>query len=293
MAMTNGSDEVVFDRRMERVISPMQPLRTLWVSYLLLTIPAVCYPQRVGPTSGNGAAPADSAIPEQAVPRGSDDATLRAFPRSLVVNATGLVARENLLPLLVGSGVALIARPHDDEVQGSLADHASMVGHVGDVMGDRFLVMGGVLGLFVTGQLVPEGRFREVTFDLTQGLVINGALTAILKRSVGRERPDSTNSLSFPSGHTSTSFMFATVLGYHMGLKVAIPAAAVATFIGVSRIEHNAHYLSDVVAGATLGFIVGRTVTAHVRRRGVGESQVSVSPVAIPGGGGVLVTLRL
>jgi membrane-associated phospholipid phosphatase len=184
-----------------------------------------------------------------------------------------------------------MAHSVDDELQGDVAGEASAVGETGDFLGDRFFVMGNVAGLFAAGQIAPEGRFRSVTFDVAQGLILNGVLTSALKLAVGRERPDGRNSRSFPSGHTSTSFMYATVLGRHLGSKVGIPAAMLATFIGVSRLEHDAHFLSDVVAGATLGFIVGRTVTAHLGRDAA-ERVVSLSPMAVPGGGGVVVALR-
>jgi hypothetical protein len=49
----------------------------------------------------------------------------------------------------------------------------------------------------------------------------------------------------------------------------------------VSRLQRNMHYLSDVLAGATLGYIVGRTVV-RVNGGPVGSSkgpQVSLSPV--------------
>lgn len=286
--------EIIFDCSQTRnVLSPMRPLRTPSLWCLLLTVPGVCHAQRIGPMEGGSrSAAVDSANPRQTGAHSASDATFRAFPRSLASNGVGLIARQNLLPLLVGSALTLTARGLDDEAQGALANHASGVGDVGDFMGNRFVVTGSVVGLFVTGQLVPEGRFRDVTFDLAQGYVINGVLTAILKRSVGRMRPDGTNSRSFPSGHTSMSFAFATVLGYHMGLKVAIPAGAVATFIGASRIEHNAHYLSDVVAGATLGYIVGRTVTAHVGRGNAAQRALRVSPVLVTGGGGVMVNVQ-
>jgi membrane-associated phospholipid phosphatase len=39
-----------------------------------------------------------------------------------------------------------------------------------------------------------------------------------------------------------------------------VPAYAAAAAVGYSRIVRDKHYLSDVVAGATLGYIVGRTV---------------------------------
>jgi hypothetical protein len=52
----------------------------------------------------------------------------------------------------------------------------------------------------------------------------------------------------------------ATVANSHFGPKVGIPSFLAASLIGASRIQSNKHNLSDVIAGATLGYIVGRTV---------------------------------
>jgi membrane-associated phospholipid phosphatase len=60
-----------------------------------------------------------------------------------------------------------------------------------------------------------------------------------------------------------------------------VPAYALASAVAVSRLQRNKHYLSDVMAGATLGYIVGRTVV-RVNGRPLEASrglQVSVSPV--------------
>jgi membrane-associated phospholipid phosphatase len=46
----------------------------------------------------------------------------------------------------------------------------------------------------------------------------------------------------------------------HYGWKLGVPAYLVAGIVGASRIDQDKHYLSDVLAGATLGYIVGRTV---------------------------------
>jgi membrane-associated phospholipid phosphatase len=67
----------------------------------------------------------------------------------------------------------------------------------------------------------------------------------------------------------------------HYGWKEGVPAYALAGLIAVSRLQRNAHYLSDVLAGATLGYIVGRTV---VRVNGQAldsqrRAQFSLSPV--------------
>ena len=90
---------------------------------------------------------------------------------------------------------------------------------------------------------------------------------------------------SFPSGHASTSFATAMVLQEHFGWKAGVPAFAVAAYTAVSRVAANQHWASDVVFGAAVGLASGRTVTIQLR-----ETRVTVAPLAVPGGGGVLVT---
>ena len=90
--------------------------------------------------------------------------------------------------------------------------------------------------------------------------LVSAVYTTSLKYATQRERPDGSDNLSFPSGHTSNAFAWATVANHHYGPKLGIPSFAFATLIGVGRMEMNVHHLTDVVAGATLGYLVGRTV---------------------------------
>jgi len=102
----------------------------------------------------------------------------------------------------------------------------------------------------------------------------------VVKVAVSRERPDASDNRSFPSGHSSNAFTLAAVIERHYGWKAGVPAYAVAAAIGWARVEADKHYLSDVLAGATLGYIVGRTV---VRVNGqpleAKKARLSVSPV--------------
>lgn len=80
--------------------------------------------------------------------------------------------------------------------------------------------------------------------------VVNG-----MKYGIGRTRPGGGTG-SFPSGHTATAFMGATLLAHEYGHKsVWIPIAgySVATATGVMRILNNKHYASDVLVGAAIG----------------------------------------
>ena len=85
--------------------------------------------------------------------------------------------------------------------------------------------------------------------------------------------------------------MWATVVSRHYGWKKALPAYAFASYVGASRIRSQKHHLSDVIAGATIGYIVGRTVT---RRFGEETRRVNLGVTVPPGGGAALnVGIRL
>jgi undecaprenyl-diphosphatase len=88
-----------------------------------------------------------------------------------------------------------------------------------------------------------------------------------LKKVFNRRRPCSIephcwarllppDQFSFPSGHSITAFAVATPLGLHyptLGLGLLFCAISIA----ISRIILGLHFLSDVVAGCTLGFLLG------------------------------------
>ena len=121
------------------------------------------------------------------------------------------------------------------------------------------------VGLFAAGRMTGSSAFRAATYDIAQAVIIDNVYTTLAKHAVNRTRPDGSDNLSFPSGHTSSAFAMATVAHHHFGPRVWIPAYLVAGGIGVSRIQSNKHNLSDVLAGAALGYIVGRTGGAGER----------------------------
>ena len=88
----------------------------------------------------------------------------------------------------------------------------------------------------------------------------------------------------FPSGHAADTFAFATALERHLGWRGAVPAYAFASYVAISRLPANRHWLSDAVFGSAVGIIAGRTVTSH---------EASPFPVAVtfvPGGVAVMYT---
>ena len=82
------------------------------------------------------------------------------------------------------------------------------------------------------------------------------ALVNGIKYTVSRVRPDQSASNSFPSGHTATAFMTATML--HMEYEgrspwLSIGGYTLAALTGVSRVLNNRHWVTDVAAGAAIG----------------------------------------
>jgi hypothetical protein len=98
----------------------------------------------------------------------------------------------------------------------------------------------------------PQSK-RRFTYMLKTSLY-TGITTGILKRIFNQRRPHKGDRLSFPSGHTSTAFAFAGVIHYEYDNTLYSSLAfTMATIVGLSRINDHAHYLHDVVFGATLG----------------------------------------
>ena len=92
---------------------------------------------------------------------------------------------------------------------------------------------------------------------------INKYTTNALKGLVGKERPSGYNNASFPSGHTSKAFTSATILYEEFkdtNTLLAYSGFVFASTTGFLRIAKNAHYLSDVLAGAGLGILITKLV---------------------------------
>ena len=117
---------------------------------------------------------------------------------------------------------------------------------------------------------------RPALWALLVVIVMSAATQAAAQNWV-EHRPEGAG-YSFPSGHAATAFASATVLQRRFGWKAGIPAYAVATYVAASRVDMQRHYLSDVVFGAAIGIVAGRTVT-------VGGHEFEVGPMATGSGG--------
>jgi len=228
--------------------------------------------------------PEPPASREEAATAHPDDGrrTMGRLPANLGRGFVGVVHADNLGPFLVGGMAAAGASFADDQVRSSVSNPDSGFGKALETAGGwPSSVL--VVGLFTAGRFASGPRFRAMSYDLLDAMIINFGYTEVLKVTVRRERPDGSNNQSFPSGHASNAFTLATVAERHYGWKVGVPAYAVAAAIGYSRLVRDKHYLSDTVAGAALGYIVGLTVvrvnSRSLERLASGGATLSVSPI--------------
>ena len=197
--------------------------------------------------------------------------TIRDFRR--------LPSRDTLLWLSIGGAVTIVGHSTDSRVTRSLSGSHGLGETLGPgkAIGSFPFQLGGAFAAYGLGRLTDSPRVTAVGADLVRAQLLAQGITFAVKRSVRRTRPNGQN-FSFPSGHASLTFASATVLQRHFGWKVGIPAYGVASYVAASRIQTKRHYLSDVTFGATLGIIVGRTVTI-----GRGNARFAVAPMVAPG----------
>lgn len=151
----------------------------------------------------------------------------------------------------------------------------------------------GAIGTY--GYAFKNEKMKTTTLLASQAYITGGVLNTVIKSLVGRHRPsvfriDSVEAspfifkgpfsnagkdengkklaASFPSAHATLAFAAATVYGMEYRDKPLIPILSytAATLISLSRITENAHWTSDVAAGAIVGYLTGRQVVNNYHR---------------------------
>ncbi len=114
-----------------------------------------------------------------------------------------------------------------------------------------------VYGLNAAG-IKGRHNFRDRTIIYATSQLISAAFVVPLKHIVKEERPDGSNNLSFPSGHTATAFSSAQFMFREYkdtNFWLSISGYSFAVFTGVYRTINDKHWVGDVVAGAGFGIL--------------------------------------
>jgi membrane-associated phospholipid phosphatase len=202
--------------------------------------------------------------------------------------------RLNSVYWLAGGGAAALAiHPWDDEINERLGGSgaAETFFKPGKVIGNTAVLLSAGATAYLVGRGTKNDRVQHLGMDEIEAQLLAGAIVIGLKESVRRERPvreDGTRAsgFSFPSGHATATFAAATVLQQHLGYRAGVPTYLVASYVAMSRLHDNVHNASDVVFGAAVGIVVGRTVTWHGRN-------FYASPMLLPKGSGIIVNVNL
>jgi membrane-associated phospholipid phosphatase len=212
---------------------------------------------------------------------------IKTMAKHLVTNFKYLPTMENLYWAGAGGGLALIAHPFDDNVNHALVGNntAENIFKAGEILGELPTLLGSATVVYATGRIGDKPKVSHLGMDLIEALAMSEALTQTLKYTVRRERPDGSSKNSFPSGHAADTFAFATALERHLNWRYSIIGYTFASYVAISRLPANRHWLSDAVFGSAVGIIAGRTVTSHESER-----PYPVALTIIPGGVAVMYT---
>ena len=183
-------------------------------------------------------------------------------------------------PFLIGAGLTLTAAILEDQIVDPLQEDTiedrplGSFSRLGDLMGQ---LVPNILyyGAMKTNYWLSDNSESNLNAEIMLKATFYSALvTNVLKYTIREPRPNGRARNSFPSGHTTSAFAFAAAVGEVHGWKWGIPAYTIAGFVGYSRINDNAHYLHDVLGGASIGLGYGLGITYLLKNKVVSQNLV-------------------
>ncbi|MBW8041569.1 MAG: phosphatase PAP2 family protein [Planctomycetes bacterium] len=187
------------------------------------------------------------------------------WPRRIIADSKDTVLEEhNFNALLMVGGISIAM--HHSNADKNIAEHFERHSAFHGFADETFNFLGhpgfhfAATGLWYGLSAESQDEFnRERAWTMMTALSVTGLVTVGLKGIRDNDTPNE-KSWAWPSGHTSSSFTVASVLDEFYGPKVGIPAYILAGLVGYRMADTGDHWASDVVFGATLGWIVGHTV---------------------------------
>lgn len=157
--------------------------------------------------------------------------------------------------LLITTGTALhLSENAKYKFQDWMQDHFAYSGAIDDYI--QYAPAVAVYSLNALG-IKGKNNFGNRTALVLKSFLLNDLIVNNLKGWTGTERPNG-RMRSFPSGHTSFAFAMAHFMHKEYGeqsIWYSIGAYSCATTVGLMRVSKNAHWISDVVAGAGIGML--------------------------------------
>ncbi|MDB5234082.1 MAG: hypothetical protein JWR44_1075 [Hymenobacter sp.] len=259
---------------------------------LALLLPLTAAPQQAAAQTPL-ATPADTTHKYEN-PSGVPSATKKPFFKSKGFRAAIVPA------VLIGYGASTIngngfysSYDARNDIHHVLGDYRN---HIDDFLQwSPYLEVGGVL---LAGVESRDDRINLALIVVKSELIMLSTVY-IVKTLTSIERPDGSDRLSFPSGHTAQAFLAASIVHTEFRDKsqwYGIGAYTLATSVAAFRMINNKHWQSDVVAGAGVGILSAHLAYLTHRnrwgRRAIGRD-LSAMPLWSPSGGmGLSMTWR-
>jgi len=198
----------------------------------------------------------------------------------------------------------------DDEINADIKDARSSTTNsffdVFEPFGNSSITIPALVGLYIYGRFGENEKVERTVLLASESFLVTSLFTGALKIAMGRVRPSiagaNANTFhapwkagaghSFPSGHTSTAFAIATVVAneYENVPLLAPISYGIASLTGLSRLNDQKHWASDVVFGAALGYFTSKTILKlHSNKKG---RHFTVYPRVDNRGGGLTLSTR-
>ena len=143
-----------------------------------------------------------------------------------------------------------------------------------------------IIFFFLTSLFLWREYKRRWILPLWISMGLSIAMSFILKIAVQRQRPyqqgivsivdflreNSHNiwNFSFPSFQTMMVFCTVPILSKEFP-KFKYVWVVFASLVGLSRVYFGLHFMSDVIAGALIGYLIGMIVVGYEKEKGFGE----------------------
>lgn len=113
---------------------------------------------------------------------------------------------------------------------------------------------------------------KRQALGMVKATAYSGLIADIIKPIINEQRPNGGHH-SFPSGHTTTAFAFASFVASEHPWYVGFPAYLLASYVGFCRVQDNYHYLHDIMAGATIGMSYGIALSLNSKQNSLEQKE--------------------